>query len=355
MPAGGWVMPATRERLLTAELLDRLAGSDVVLLGEKHDHDEHHRWQLHTVAALHGRRGALVLAFEAFPRRSQAALDRWVANQSGVRELLAESDWNAVWGFPADLYLPLFQFARMNRVPMLALNVERSLVSRVAEEGWDRVPEGEREGLSAPAPATAEYERLLSEVYGEHARADDGAAPGLPGFIAAQLTWDRAFAEAIAQARRTRPGVTIVAVIGSGHLERGYGVPHQLAALGVEKVSVLLPWDEERDCAELAPDLADAVFGLKARSESRPRPLLGVSIAAAEQGVVVLQVGEGSVAAAAGIVAGDVLVEAAGVPLAGAADLKEIVARQAPGTWLPIEVRRAGRTIEIVARFPSQP
>jgi len=57
-----------------------------------------------------------------------------------------------VWGYDAALYMPLFQFARLNRIPMIALNVERKLVSRVGQQGWEGVPAAEREGLSDPAP-----------------------------------------------------------------------------------------------------------------------------------------------------------------------------------------------------------
>ena len=35
------------------------------------------------------------------------------------------------------------------------------------------------------------------------------------------------------------------------------------------------------------------------------------------------------------------------------AELIEIIQRQAPGTWLPLEVRRDGETRHFVAKFPS--
>ena len=35
-------------------------------------------------------------------------------------------------------------------------------------------------------------------------------------------------------------------------------------------------------------------------------------------------------------------------------DLIQIVQRQAPGTWLPLKVRRSGEDIEIVAKFPTK-
>jgi hypothetical protein len=51
--------------------------------------------------------------------------------------------------------------------------------------------------------------------------------------------------------------------MGAGHLEHRDGVPAQLAALGAPRPLVLLPWDAARDCADLTPGLADAVFGIE--------------------------------------------------------------------------------------------
>jgi len=36
-----------------------------------------------------------------------------------------------------------------------------------------------------------------------------------------------------------------------------------------------------------------------------------------------------------------------------AEDLMEVVARQAPGTWLPLSIRRDGQEIDIIAKFPT--
>ena len=37
----------------------------------------------------------------------------------------AQAEWEKVWNFPPQLYLPLFEFARINRIPMVALNVDQ--------------------------------------------------------------------------------------------------------------------------------------------------------------------------------------------------------------------------------------
>ena len=362
VPVGDWVVPASGERPDNAAVIESAAGGRIVLLGERHDSAADHRWQLQTVAALYGRRPSVAIGFEAFPRRDQPVLDRWVKGDLDEQQLLEESGWGHVWGLPADLYLPLFRFARMNRAPMFALSVDRSLVTRIAKQGWDRIPAAEREGLSDPAPAGPAYEKWLAETYRAHeerrqVEATDGAndAAALRRFIEAQLTWDRAFAEAIDREARARPDALVIGVMGNGHLQHGYGVPAQLASLGWKDVSVLLPWDESKDCDQLTPDLADAVFGVESEPEqAAPPPRLGVMIGQDKNGVRIVEVTPDSVAAAAGLRKDDVIVEAAGETLAEPGDLQQIVARQAPGTWLPLRVRRGKRTLEIVARFPSQ-
>jgi len=352
VPAGRWVAPATGGERAASQVVASAARSRFVLLGELHDRADHHRWQLQTVAALAARR-PVVLGLEMFPRRTQAVLDRWVAGEMDDEALLRESDWRRVWGFPASLYLPLFEFARLNRVPMRGVNVDRALVTWVGREGWAAVPASEREGISDPAPPSADYRAMLAEAMAAHGGEAAGSEASLERFVEAQLTWDRALAEGLVEAARENPGALVVGVMGSGHLEHGYGVPHQLAALGQRDVTVLLPWDTDRPCAQLTPDLADAVFGIAPAAEARDHgPHLGVTLAPAPDGVRVAEVTPGSVAAAAGLRRDDVIVEAAGARTETPADLRAVVDAQAPGTWLPLRVRRGRRTREIVARFP---
>jgi uncharacterized iron-regulated protein len=370
---GAWVDPATGAGLRYNAVVAAQAGRAVVLLGESHDDRRHHRWQLHTIAALHGRRPDMILGFEMFPRRVQPVLDRWVAGELTTEAFLHAVEWAEIWGFDADLYLPLFHFARQNRVPMVALNVDRALVARVGREGWTAVATEDREGVSDPAPASEAYRRSLAREYavnhrhpaakgGDQASPADTSAedlaeiledPNFRRFVEAQLTWDRAMAEALARARRSGGNPLVVGVVGRGHAEHGWGIPRQLDDLGISDTAVLLPVDRADDCGNLAPDIGDAVFVVEAMDEpERPRPRLGVRIETTDAGIRVGRVIEGSIAEAAGIKTGDVIVAAAGFPVDKVADLIEIVGRQAPGTWLPIGVRRDGKRLEIIARFP---
>jgi uncharacterized iron-regulated protein len=119
---GQWLDPANASAapLAGGALLDRMAGQQVVLLGEAHDSAEDHRWQLETLTQMYARQPQVAIAFEMFPRRVQPVLDQWVAGELSEQELVARSEWAKVWAFDARDYLPLFHFARMNRLPMLS-------------------------------------------------------------------------------------------------------------------------------------------------------------------------------------------------------------------------------------------
>ncbi len=369
--AGEWIGVAGKPQA-PDELLASLSQYRVVLLGETHDRPGDHRWQLHTLAGLYAHNPDMVIGFEMFPRSVQPALDRWVGGGISESEFLKEARWDAVWGLGKDLYLPLFHFARQNRIPMVALNVERALVSRIAERGWTQVPESEREGVGRPAPISAAYRRRLAEVFllkaQDHDQQGEQAQPGwsdadiravleqedFQRFTEAQSTWDRAMAEALNDGLQRTGARLAVGIMGRGHVEFGHGVAHQLRGLQVMSVATALPVEIEASCEPLPEDLADAIFLIDpGQPEPKPRPLLGVMIEAAEGGVRVTRVTEGSVADQAGIRPDDVIVSAAGGDIASPADLVATIARVAFGTWLPVTVRRDDRVLEIVAKFPA--
>lgn len=268
---GTWFDLRRREKRDDAVIA--LAKKGVVLLGETHDEAEHHRWQLHTIAALFSLRRDMVLGFEMFPRRVQPALDRWSKGELNEAAFLHEVDWPRTWGINAALYLPLFHFARMHRLPMLALNVDRETNRRVAAEGFAAVPGAERENVGEPMPASSSYRDRLFEWFNKHPAGGGDANADLARFerfVRAQLFWDRAMAEAIASARSGEQQSLIVGIMGSGHIEYGDGVPHQLAALGMDDVATALAWPAGADCSAHDPPIADLLFGVAPQRDCCP-------------------------------------------------------------------------------------
>lgn len=358
VPVGTWLAPATGDRRDDAPHV--LARRNVVLLGETHEEAEHHRWQLHTLVLLHHRRPNLVIGFEMFPRRVQPVLDRWSRGELSEADFLREVGWAEVWGLDPALYLPLFHFARMHRVPMLALNVDRTTARAVSTRGLDALSAAEREQVSPPAAPSPAYRESLFNVYKQHPTGGEAAtleSDGFRRFVQAQTFWDRAMAEAIATAHRGEGRPLVVGIMGQGHVEFGQGVAHQLAALGVEEIGTAVPWPAGADCQPPDPQVADVVFGV-APPAAGPRaapPRLGVVVSAVDSGVRIDRIQPQSVGEAAGLVVGDVIQQAAGRALRRPGDLLDVIRQQAPGTWLPLVVRRGDQSQDLVARFPAQP
>ena len=335
---------------------------DVVLLGEQHDNPDHHAWQLATLGALHLLRPHMVIGFEAFPRRAQPVLDKWIAGELSERQLLEQANWEKVWGWPADMYLPLFRFARINRIPMRALNVDQELIKAISAKGWEAVPEAQKEAVTRPAEPSQAYLDDLFEAYRLHPQVDDKEkndrlGPDFRHFVESQTTWDRAMAQALAEAVRS-PGdadkALVIGIMGSGHIRYGRGVAHQLRDLGIDSIGMLMPVSASRDCAKL-DGIADAVFAVpKLPSSAPPPPRLGIRIEQAKDGVGIVDVVSGSLAQATGLRAGDRIVSIAGNAIAGTGEVIRAVRAQPPGTWMPMRIRRDGKEIDLVVKFPSK-
>ena len=366
------------------QLLKTLGKNQVVLLGEDHDSAEHHRWQLQVMNQLYALKPNMVIGFEAFPRKVQPILDQWINGELSEEDFLAKVDWATIWSYNAAHYMPMFHFARMNRIPMLALNVERNLVSKVGANGWENIPEAEREGVSRPAMPSEDYLDMLAEVFGQHMTSSHGGNsnhtsatdhtsaessdteasapkvdkknPAFIRFVEGQTLWDRAMAEAILQGKKKYNVDVIIGVMGSGHVMGGFGVPHQLADLGIKKVKALMPWDQRMQCDQLQAGVADYFFGLvheEAENNNSKKPRLGVYLEPTNDLVRIKTLVSGSIAEKSGLQQDDKIVTIAGRNTKTVGEIVEAVQRTAFGTWLPIKILRNGKEVEIIAKFPA--
>lgn len=273
VPLAAWIDPATRASLPQQAIVDAARRRRVVLLGERHDLAEDHRWQAHVLSMLHAAGRNIVVGFEAFTPDTDAALERWSAGERSVDEFLADVDWKRTWGLPADLYLPLFHTGRLLGLELRGINVDRALVRRVAESGFAALPVADRERLpAAPLPASPGYRARLADAWTEHRcrpAADDD--PEFARFVEAQRTWDAGMAAALARLAAEAPGAIVVAIVGRGHVEHRDGIVADLRARGHDAL-VLLPWEMAASCSDLAPRLADAVFGIRPLASEIPEP-----------------------------------------------------------------------------------
>ena len=222
-----------------------------------------------------------------FPREVQPILDDWIAGKLSEAQFSTKRLARGLAVRPGALHghFPLRTGACH---PDAGAQRRPALIRAVSRDGLQATPAVLREGVGDPAPPSAAYRHWLAAVMAEHSpgkQVDEGRSAR---FVQAQQVWDRAMAEGLAVAARSRPGSLTVGVMGTGHIIHGFGVPHQLRDLGIDSIAAAIPWDADTSCrdASAARPTSSSPFANCDRLARRliaplPRPLSDLLLPAA--------------------------------------------------------------------------
>ncbi|MBF0271008.1 MAG: ChaN family lipoprotein [Magnetococcales bacterium] len=341
-----------QSRLTEAQLIERLAAHRIVLIGESHDNPAHHGVQLRVIRALRARHPEMVVAMEMFPRTMQPELDRWVAGELSEEAFLDAVEWYFTWGFDFELYGPILRYARDERLPLLAMNLPREIVSRVRKTGLAALEPSIRDTLPSITPASTPYRIRLEEVFNSHPMMSKGGP--FDSFVEAQTLWDGVMADSIQRWRAAHPHGVVVGLAGSGHLLMGHGIPHQLRARGVTDLVTLLPWTGSDSWID--PEAADYAWGTPEAPESPPPVRLGVILDEQRRdGAWVTGIQEESPAARAGLKSGDRLLRLNGREISTRHALVRLLQGVSQGSPVRLQREREGRTAEIELPMATSP
>lgn len=221
------IVSATEDAATAArEVAGRARGADVVYLGEQHDNPAHHAHQREIVEALLAMGARPVLAFEMLDEEQQPLLERAVAEARTADELERRLGWRSRGWPDFSMYWPLFDLAARERLPVVALDLDRAVARRIAREGLASL--GSRaDALASLLPADAARETAIARtIHDGHCQLLPAAR--LPAMVAAWHARNVTMARRLAGAlERGRP---VVVIVGRGHQDAG-GLPAQLDQL----------------------------------------------------------------------------------------------------------------------------
>ena len=109
-----------------------LSKADIVLFGELHDNAINHRLELQVIKDLYALPNDMVVGMEMFEADDQIVLDEYLAGTIEERHLLSEAK---VWDNYGTDYRPVVEFARENRLKVIATNIPRRYANLVFREG----------------------------------------------------------------------------------------------------------------------------------------------------------------------------------------------------------------------------
>jgi uncharacterized iron-regulated protein len=202
-----------------AELVDSVSSCEVIFLGEQHDNDSGHAFQLEVLQKLSEKGLDLVLSTEQFERDVQGPLNDYLADRITEEQFLAAS---RPWKNYPEHYRAMVEFAKQKKMPVLAANLPRSLAASLSNKQPLRTHEQVFAARSTTAPEDRYWLNFLDSMKG-HVGVD--GTDQLKSFYVSQCAKDDAMAEAITDflaVNRHRPK-TVVHLCGHFHSDYGLG------------------------------------------------------------------------------------------------------------------------------------
>ena len=124
----------TRSKQIIAieKIVSDMSGADVLFFGEEHNDSAGHYLENQIFRALHARYGnAIALSLEMFEADNQIALNEYLAGFIDEARLAKDA---RLWSNYKD-YRPMIEYAKQNRIPVIAANPPRRYVTLVTRRG----------------------------------------------------------------------------------------------------------------------------------------------------------------------------------------------------------------------------
>ena len=285
------------------EMLGEINPPAVVYVGEQHDTYGYHLNQLAVIAALKKRGLDVAVGLEMVQAPFQQALDRYIEGDIDFEAMLVGTEFFNRWRIDPRQYQEIFDYARENRMSLVALNAPTELTNRVSEVGIDGLNDAERQILPGDLLEPAEeYLTVLEKVFEEH---QYGSSRDVERFVEVQRTWDEVMGKRSVEFVKAHPNHVLVVLAGLQHVVYGHGIPSRVNNdLGPDSMSVIVLSDAEID---QYPDGADVFLPLTNQSLSESGRM-GVFISDSSFGAQVNGFVENSPAKDAGMEEEDIIV-----------------------------------------------
>lgn len=349
--------------LTFADMIEGLADKRVVFVGERHDRYEHHLNQLAVLQALYKRNPDLAIGLEWFQQPFQSVLDDYLTGKISETDMLKQSGYYQRWRYDYRLFRPILEFAKTNKLPVIALNAPKELTGKVSQEGLDSLSEQERRQLPETIHPPAEaYRAYLKAVFDEHL----GGQGDFERFVLVQRIWDETMANNIVDYLQANEGERMVVFAGSGHVG-AEAMPGDVArSLGEEKIARVFtreastlktshpnPSPQGAGKHEKSPILqSKGDYTLLSETLTLPKTgKLGVWLDELDDGVGVKQLAETSAAGKAGIQEGDRFLELGGKTIGETADLLILLADKSPGDEVVAHVERDNKVLKFTIKL----
>ncbi len=350
-------------------IVPKLATYRAVLIGENHTAYGDHLNQVAVIKSLHQQWKGMAIGLEFVQQPFQKTLDEYVACRLSEFDMLRQTQWYKRWKYDFRLYRPIFEFAREQKIPLIALNIPTELTKRISKVGLDGLTTQQRQQLPKTIDKSNKaYEKHLKSVFNRHARVGHvqsskkgkdnkqihkqsskhvakhsahSANKRFDRFYEAQLAWDEGMAATAAAYLLKHPTDNMVVLAGGGHLINRHGIPARLERRIRSKVAVVL-----NDAGE-QPAASNGDFLLLSSAAKLPKAgLLGILMRQENAGVVISTIIPNGAAQKAGLKEGDILLTIADNKVKEMGDVKLLLLDAEPAEEKTVSILRGNKKLQ---------
>ncbi|HCG72585.1 MAG TPA: hypothetical protein DE038_04675 [Nitrospina sp.] len=338
------------------QMMNAVAASRVIYVGETHDNIEAHKVQLRIIKKL-SERYSVAIGLEMFRRSAQEKLDRWNTGQLPLKEF--KKLFHANWGPGYKLYQPIFDFAQANKLPLIGLKSSRK-VEKSFRSG-DPAPDG---AFYPELDDQDPYHRAFSmAAFGGHR----GTEKALEKPYRMLLLWEETMAQTVSRflINPKNKNTKLVVLSGGFHIQYGFGIPKRAYRRVPHAYSTIQPTithipeelqDREMVVEKVSIPLYAADYAWKVDYKVYDNVRLGVRLTQKKEGVTIMAVTQHSNAETAGIVKGDLLLSMDGKKITRTEEVLEQLQNKNFNDHSTFHLRRDGRerNIEVVFKKKNQ-
>jgi len=317
----------------------QLAKHRTVFVGEQHTQYTDHLNQLAIIKNLHKHwKTNTSIGLEMIQQPYQSALDDYITGKISEREMLKGTEWYDRWRYDFRLYRPIFNYAKANNIPLVALNIPKELTRKITKVGIKALSKKERQQLPPLIDrSNKNYIKRISGVFSKHSHT---SSKGIAKFLDAQLAWDEGMAFAAAKYLKKNSKKRMVIIAGSGHVINRSGIPNRLDRQIGSRSAVVLNTVGE------TPSATQGDFLLFSPEINLPKKgMMGILMAEEKNGVTVNSTVFHSAAAKAGVLKGDVIIMIDGQAIKSSTDVKIWGFDKKPGDTVKLKLKRKNKII----------
>ena len=256
----------TNKEIELKEMAERLGDYDVIFFGEFHGNKTLHSLEFKLLKMLYANNKNMIISLEMFERDVQSILDEYLSGEILEDDFLANS---RPWPNYNTDYKPLIEFAKENKLTVIAANIPRRYASMISKQGLNALDSLSQEEKKFVTKKHIVFEDEYKELFIQTMKNNMTHSSKMPASMmmnldliyAAQCIKDDTMAESILKYQRIPPRRKVIHFNGDFHSKKHLGTAQKIQVLEpMLKVAVITPISCEDEFVWKDDDLLEGEF-----------------------------------------------------------------------------------------------